>query len=399
MTKFMFLFTMIFIVRSAQSAVWSGNRDWQEKDLDAYSNWVELQVKDNIFSDSNSEYYGIKTDCADVMYALAIIYSFENNLNFTVKLRDGQSISNNVSDFDAQEDPLQRLKSFIHYVATYTSTYTLAKYNSLPLAINEIRAGDIYITSFKTNGQETNHAYLIKGIIETGHFELYSSTTPAKIRKLNVRKGYPLHVITGAPWGFKRVIPLPLIDHLKNRHEIYNNEQYEILSTIGDFMGHISKKIQTIADSFENNINFQIDNLCDMLTSRALEVKEAVAVLSNNNKCFKGSEFDLYSTPTRDSNIKNAFNRLLNGWKKIRQNSPEVGEQNYRNLEYILGKDKSETSRELLTKRCPIRVTDNVINLRDFFYLQYLGKISSNPNDPELTRWGLSTEKSSCKSQ
>lgn len=393
MFRIALLISIFFITSFSYANVWHGQKNWEKSDLKDYSNWISSEVSADIFSDPESPYYGIKTDCADVLYSLMIIYSFENSLYFKVRLKDNEYIDNNTPKFNNFSEGKDRLFAFIHYISKQSSTYTLSSYNSLALAINEISPGDIYITSFVTKGIPTNHAYLIKNLIPTGHFELYSSTTPAKVRKLNIRKGYPLHVIKDAPWGFKRMIPYPLIDELKKEVSVYNNEQYQILKEEKDYFGFISKMIQTTPDSFDNNINLQFDNICDMLTSRIPEVSEA----SGKNRCFSASEFDLYSTPTRDENIKIAFNRLLTGWKKIRNADLQISTQNVVSLNFLIGSDKSNESRDILTNRCPLRITDKVLNLRDFFYLQYLGRVSSNPNDPELTRWGLSNEKSSCK--
>lgn len=408
MLKRPILTLIIFIILHslAYASVWDGKKPWKIEDLDNYAQWVKDSVKNDIFSNQDSPYYGVATDCADLIYALMAIYSFENNLYFQIRINsEGQTIDNLTTSFDHIENEQKKLVSFLNFVGRSAGTYSLARYNSLPISIENIKEADIYITQFLSDNKPTQHTYLIKGLIPTGHFELYSSTTPQMVRPLNIRRGFPQHEIEDAPWGFKRAMPYYLVKEITNNKEAYkelfNDSQYQLLyKNRGRFFNEVSHILQKEEDSLNNNINHQLFNLCEMLKARKFEVGLAREKIEGKNQCLSRSQYDLYSTPTRDNNLKVAFNRLLVGYKKmtkdqnlLEQIDPELQEI----LNYFIQKNDSYETRSKITTFCSIEIDNKKYNLYDFFIRQYKSLISSNPNDPYLTRWGLDNQKSKCK--
>lgn len=387
---------LVSLLLSAQifAQVWESHRKWDDTDIQAFKGWVETSLERDIFSNSESPYYGIKTDCADAIFAYMAIYSLENQLYFQIKLGHNVFIDSDSDRFDHLPQE-QRLKALIHYIGSNAGTYALAYYNSYPIALQDISAGDIYIVEWQKNGKTNRHAYLIKSFIPTGHFELYSSTTPVKTRKLALRKGMPLHLFSSSPWGFKRIAPYYLIS--KNRPD-YSTEQYKMRSKWGkNFLGNLSKFIAQIDDDYNTNLERRIENVCDMLEGRVREVDAAIQYKSKIGRCMNSSEYYMYSTPSRDSSLLSAMTRLLVGWKKIRKIALEqIDTDKTQALEYFLGKDKSSESRESLYNLCPIKIENSSFTMRDFFLLKRSKKISSNPNDPLRRRWGLNAPRSKC---
>jgi len=375
------------------SAVWTSQRNWDENDLSNFRTWVENELPRDIFSNPSSPYYGIETDCADAIFGYMAIYSLENSLFYKIKLSHNSYIDNNSTRFDHLPEA-QRIRALIHYIGQSAGTYALAYYNSYPVALREISAGDIYVTQWTKNGSTNRHAYLIKKFIPTGHFELYSSTTPVKVRKLALRKGMPLHLFEGSPWGFKRIAPYYMIS--KTRSD-YSTEQYKYRQKWGkSFLNNLSKLLAEEDDSFNLNLKRRLENVCDMLQTREQEVNSSIHYQDKIKRCMNSSEYYMYSTPSRDNSLLSAMTRLLVGWKKIRNQDVEIDQEIYSALEFFLGKDKSAEAKEDLFNLCPLVIENSSMTMRDFFLLKRAKKISSNPNDPLRRRWGLNAQASSC---
>jgi hypothetical protein len=388
--------TLIIILLSAQvfGQVWNSQRKWDVSDIANFKSWVRTELDRDLFIEPSSPYYGIKTDCADAIFAYMAIYSLENQLYFQVKLGHNIYIDSDSNRFDHLPEN-ERLKALVHYIGANAGTYALAYYNSYPIALRDISAGDIYIVEWEKNGKTNRHAYMIKDFIATGHFELYSSTTPVKARKLALRKGMPLHLFNSGPWGFKRIAPYYLIS--KSRSD-YSNEQYSMRAKWGSkFLGNLSKYLAVEEDDFNTNLKRRVGNVCDMLEGRVREVESAITYKDKISRCMNSSEYYMYSTPSRDSSLMSAMTRLLVGWKKIRKISQEeIDLEINMGLDYFLGKDKSSEGREALYNLCPVKIENSSFTMRDFFMLKRANKISSNPNDPLRRRWGLNSPASKC---
>ena len=375
--------------------VWDSDRSWNDEDLSSFRNWVETKLDRDIFSNTKSPYYGIKTDCADAIFAYMAIYSLENKLYFQAKLNFNNLIDSNSSNFDHLPKK-ERLKSMVHYIGSNAGTYALAYHNSYPIELKDISGGDIYITEWNKNGKTNRHAYLIKSFQETGHFELYSSTTPAKVRKLGIRTGMPLHNFSKKPWGFKRIAPYYLVS---NKRADYSNEQYKYRMTWGkDFLPNLSKYLATQKDNINKNLLRRIGNICDMLLTRVNEVEEAIIYKTKINRCMNSSEYYNYSTPSRDSSLQSSLTRILIGWKKIRKSKllSDIDEDIISSLDYLLGKRKDIEAKENLYNLCPLKIEGHVFTMRDYFKLKRNSRLSSNPNNSLRSRWGLPAKKSNC---
>ncbi len=79
------LVLLIMTCSLVHASVWTATRNWNEKDIEEFSKWIESdQYNPNIFKE-NGPYGGIKTDCADAIVAAKVLFSYENKLNFTLK--------------------------------------------------------------------------------------------------------------------------------------------------------------------------------------------------------------------------------------------------------------------------------------------------------------------------
>jgi len=400
MHKLIIYISLLIFSVNIRGAVWDSEFQWSKSWEERYSKWIESsEFNPNIFSSKVSPFYGIKSDCSDAIFAYRAIFSFKNKLNFKYKLY-GEIYSNSSNEFDHIQAPLDRLRAFIHKIGEVTGTESLARENSFSIELEDISPGDIYVSRWKRNGQYIRHAYLIKSILPTGHLVLYSSTTPVKVRKLAVRKGMPLHILSGEPWGFKR-----MKNHIQDDFE-QSNSQYSLLAEVGDkyFFNRVVDILKKEEDTLEANLLRRIENLCIMLKDRALEVKSAIQYQNIiNNRCMTSNEYHEYSTPSRDKSLINGIKRLMFGWKKIndRSDSVDVSSELAFGLNYLIRRERSDSARADHFKLCHVKLGSIKGKNRNFslktFYDGYQKKlISSNPNKSLASRWGLEKQRSSC---
>jgi hypothetical protein len=404
--KSIILAILILVPSSVFADVWTAERNWNEKDIERFSKWIQSDsYNPNIFSESGP-YKGIKTDCADAIIAAKVIFSYENKLNFKLKTSSYNTdiISQEINKFDHIDDQLEKVKSFIHYLGSSIGTEALARFNSYPISPKDIMPSDFYVSRWTSNGKFVRHAYMIKNVLPTGHLTLYSSTTPVKERELDVREGMPLHILSGSPWGFKRFLPLEINFDTPSD---YSDDQYDFLREAGEdfFFSRVLDELKVEEDTLDLNLKRRVKNLCSQLKVRKREVLNTQRYLRRiSNRCMNYSEYEEHSTPSRDKSLLNGIKRLMYGWKKIRKSEhvSKVSSEVVIALDHILRKNDSSEARESLNKLCKIDLTlkENEVsfNLKNFFDLMLQSRISSHPNDSYEKRWGLRGKITHCSS-
>ena len=90
MKYFILLFATLIGMSSAQASVWTEYNQWSPEWEQRYAEWVRDNWNINVFASrtlSNGQsnpYYGLHTDCADTVYSMRIIFSYENGLPFVI---------------------------------------------------------------------------------------------------------------------------------------------------------------------------------------------------------------------------------------------------------------------------------------------------------------------------
>lgn len=166
--------------------------NWGEEEEKEYRLWVRQRgFNKTVFTDPNSPYAGVPTDCADVIYASRIIFAFENKILFKIRNPEPDTniftryISNRTNKFDNYEEGVERVKAFITYIGKMSGTNKLSKEDSYSVDIENLQPGDFYITQQKlSTGTLIRHTYLIQNVYSTGVFDLIYSTLPYKVREL-----------------------------------------------------------------------------------------------------------------------------------------------------------------------------------------------------------------------
>jgi len=389
----------------AHGAIYEAKNSFTKDEELTYSKWIKEEVNQDIFSNPTSAYYGIKTDCADAAFALRAIYAYEQKLPFKFILNDNLIITEKSNRFDhVSNDEIKKLKALIEFISDHVGSEGLASDNTYSIDLKAIKPGDLYISRWKNNkGQLTRHVYIIKDILPTGDLLLYSSTVPRAIRPLLPRKGMPLRIFKEMPFGFRRF--LPGTNSAINKLDDYSNMQYETVKFgEGYFFKTVKEGLKSSQDSLELNIQRRIENICVALTTRmdivemALEAKEDLQA-----SCFKKTQYDEYSTPSRDKNIILDIERLRNAYKYItnKEMTVDLNETLKIGLDYLIDEDKSESGLTSMKALCsiPIEVASDkrvIMTIKSFYDRYKADLVSSNPNEERAVRWGLSKAKKTC---
>lgn len=155
----------------------------------------------------------------------------------------------------------------------------------------------------------------------------------------------------------------------------------------GSFAKHVKKIHATKDEGLTRKVERQLNNLCQQLKERVEAVNEAIwyqeKINSQQRTCMNYEEFDAYSTPMRDSEIKKAFEEVLaeisdDDIKLLPNNLAQTVEA----LRKPAASDESNFCRTEITKG------ENT-NLVELYHNINSGALSSDPNQPAQVRWGL----------
>src|SRR5688572_30808120 len=89
--KKLFAFVVFFaafylaFTNTAHAAVWETQAQWNDQYENLYGEWVQTRLKNDAFSNPKSPFYGIPTDCADLIYTARALFAFENKLPFKIR--------------------------------------------------------------------------------------------------------------------------------------------------------------------------------------------------------------------------------------------------------------------------------------------------------------------------
>lgn len=403
------IFTFFVLTNNSQAAVWETKNQWNDVWEKHYQNWVKFYWTPDKFMDSRQpDYYLIPHDCADAVYLMRLIFAYENKLPFVIKHPNKRStlIGNSMSKWDKTKDPVKRLRKFIRHLNGIVGTRSIP-YDTYPIALSEIKPGDIYVAP-------GIHSYQITDITETGVPVIMSSTTPLGPKFLAKLTSFPFFVPEHKKQldGYRRFIQPQNIKKPIEKQPKYSNEQFVIAAEKQHnfiyFTDVMAKKLGKRPETQEEKSERLINALCSFAKERTDYVSSAVFYMENirNNtkrNCMDAKEYDYYSTPSRDKRLKRFFEEVRNNaftkgkktdqseWSALRVAQaifqPQPNARDLSDLEYFCQIPLVEESRE-------------TINLRQLWLNLARGLVSSDPNAPLEARWGNAKKayKSSCPS-
>ncbi len=403
-------FILIFTILSSFShaAVWETTASWNDEYKANYREWVKNEVTTDYFSNPDNKYYGVLVDCADVTYALRAVFAFENGLPFKVKntlYRKGHRYkywTNEISKYDKYEDSKKRFIKFINYIGEWLGTYSLVINDSYPLEVSKINSADIYSYKKETDSGYTRHAYNIKAITEAGNFQLIWSNQqrklegkPMKYAEWSKLKERPFKF----QWGFRRFnFPDDYSLEIEKRED-YGIDQFSWAKELDEkaFFKKVKKIFKVRDETPDTNLTRQLKNLCEFANERVEVVKSGDKFRGKiKNRCMDYTEFDNYSTPSRDSRFFDMFKELeetINAYKSAGL-SGQIEIKLLNDVESIFDEKKPDT------KKCPVTYKKGAksLSLKAIYYGLKSKKFSSHPNDNIDRRWGKSVgKKTDCK--
>jgi len=401
-----------FLVFSQVSSadVWkSGNNYWNENWENKYRNWVAKEWKEDFFMNRKKrpQYYRIPHDCADAIYLMRAVFSYENKLPFKIHYLDHKNkyISNTMKRWDKLPQS-QRFRKFAHFMNDRVGTRTFYR-DSFPIALADIKAGDLY-------AQPGSHSYAITGITATGVPAIMSSTTPSAPKNMIQLYSFPFFIpndVKGMTDGYRRFKWPRNVHKAVQQQPGFSHEQYQIAQKVGlnyvPFTDIIAKKLQRRKEPLEEKTMRLMHSLCSFSKERVNYVNDGITFLNKlrkkgKRKCMNATEYDYYSTPSRDKRLYRFFQEV----RKIAYSGGSLKE-NEVNAQ-ILARTifHAELPKGLLQELddfcgLPIYPGNNTkhISLRKLWTVMKAGRVSSDPHAPFVNRWGLNNKKyvGSCK--
>lgn len=375
----------------------SWNNDWEQK----YSNWVKDEFHEEIYI--AGPYKNIATDCSDAVYFARIIFAYEHKLPFAIKDSTGglNKISNQMSRFNEVSDPLQRVRKFIDFVGSTTSTKSLPN-DTYPVSINRayVRPGTVWsrprITKDNfwrrivggTVQSDPGHAELVTEVMDTGAVYLIGSTVPKEVRRLNTTSSLvfmPVETTTGFRNWMQPTYYSRSIETLPG----YSLEQFNSIGkgwagnrSLSTWTSQVQERLALREESKSEKIARQVENVCLLVRSRVdVITKSEIRRAQLGGACMNASDYDSYSTPSRDK-------RIITTLKQLTSTAGGMG---------FTAAQRAKPLKPFLDT-CPnIQIAPNqFISLYDFSILALKGDVSSNPNDSFGARWGLEEATSDC---
>ena len=401
----MLTLSLFLSFQSLNAAVWEDTNSWNMDYEKAYSAWMQsTAVREGMFTNTNSPYYGISTDCADTAYAMRAIFAFENKLPFAIINPSGsrdisKTLNNKSNKFDYAGPENKRLVAMITEIGDSVGTENLTRFDTYSPAISSIVPGSLFTYKMKARfGKFIRHAYNIKDINPVGTFDvIYSTQANHNARgDLLRRRDREFENLPSDPWGFRKFKwpqHLGLASSELPAELGHSDEQYTLATQMDTraFFKYVGKKLATTTETSDERLTRIFNAVCFESQARVSYVNEAIKYLNEtNNACMDYEKFDAFSTPARDGALKEMYERLKQALAEAKQTGAG-GTQAGMFADFIFN-NKGAIQAELQAA-CPVEYKPGtVINLSVFWKRLAAGKMSSHPNDIVEVRWG---EKSS----
>lgn len=446
--NFKFILASILLSGSlAHAEIWQETNQWNDEWEAKYSEFVAQNITTDMFTNINSAYYGLPTDCADLTYFARAIFAKENSLPFILNTKwtgTSERISNRTSRFDKVSDevgmvkfpgdngqmkevqlsvPLKngKFRAFLKALGDEVGTWSLP-YDTYPIKIDRdnLRGGAVYlrqgynrmspweaVQTFLTGtppnpAAPPGHALLVQNVRSSGAIEFIQSTLPKKVRDLS--KIYEIELLpTNNQLGFRRFIQPQHIGKAANE----------------SFQGYSTEQFTEIGREIYTNNNCNGDNFGSPNCNNNGETRSK----RRNIKQFRKDVMERLATQAETDEERNerVVNTLCGA---IRQRADVILTAEPKRLAYggscmDLGAydsystpSRDEQIRQFikqlsfwgnktskLLQKCgsvKIDLTGTMYPIESLVSNFRSGKYSSNPNEKILVRWGFESASSRC---
>ena len=402
---------------AAKADIWTAENQWNSAYEAGFPEWVRSNFdKDAFHKPEDKALFGLALDCSDAIYAMRIIYAYQNKLPFEINdPRNGRILSNKFKKWDGfrekrrhenddgtwktYEGPeyteTDKLRAFINFVGDITSTINLAQ-DTYPVALEDVQPGDMFLLP-------RNHAYIVKDIDPTGAMTTLSHSSPRAWRVMAEINDFPAEVPTDKRKrdGYRRFKPHKYLRKSAMSVPGASDEQWNISRSLGGDREAFKLATQTALASIKEPMSAKAErlfySLCDYTSQRVDIVNQSLSYLDNINynsgrQCMTFGEYAEYSTPGRDKKLGGQFKLL----RALTQN-PDWQNEGFQLkpiIEAIFDPSDAMSDQEI-GSYCAVPFDirgGRQITLREIWRGLDAGRMVADPHAPLDSRWGLSRE-------
>ncbi|MBX2987284.1 MAG: hypothetical protein KF802_05240 [Bdellovibrionaceae bacterium] len=392
----------------ASAQVWNDRRSWDDGWEQKYQEWVRDHWQKDFFSrrirpdGTVNPYYGLRLDCADVVYSMRAIFAYENELPFEISDPTGgkKTITNRMSRFNGVGFE-SRIRPFLAFLYGVVATKTLPN-DTFPVAISPewIKPGTLILTT-KTN----HHSWSVKEILPIGvPWLVYNSRVSATSSLvLQERQSWPNpfwvfekdHSPSGNA-GFRVFRPASALGKPVWEVPGYSEEQYRV--PLNKWVKFATARLAQRQESHEQQLRRLLNASCEGLQGRVEAVRDGVLYLARNRRCMNYDTYDNYSTPNRDQRFFDDLVALRAAYADALVSRASLNADLQKSLEKIFPFIERNLRQEASAMRpqsidgnsqCAITyASGRSIDLAEAKRRLFAGLMSNNPHDDLEYRWG-----------
>ncbi|MGZ3773185.1 MAG: hypothetical protein ACXVCY_06410 [Pseudobdellovibrionaceae bacterium] len=410
MFRISLLFAIVMVSISVQAAVWTDVNQWSPEWENRFSEWVRTEWRADFFSrkslsnGQNNPYYGLRTDCADTVYSMRIIFSYENHLPFIIQdpTASGNTLSNKMSRWDSLSS-VNRVRNFLLFMYETVSTHSLPN-DTYPVAISRetIHSGGLMMTTKKNH-----HSWTLKEMLPIGvpHLIFNSVAGSQAGYDLKERQSWPNpewvfegDFSTSGNAGFRYWRPAAYLNKPVWQVPGYSEEQYHI--PLNKWVSYVQNRLAVSKESDSQMLTRILRSVCDGITERVPAINEGNDYLKSHSGCMDYETYDTYSTPSRDHRIFDDLMSLRRSYRQILRTNR--GHQLHADLVQQLNKifpaitksteaEASQMEQQAINgfSLCVTEYSANKkMDLAEFKRRLFSGTLSNNANDNIDVRWG-----------
>lgn len=409
----------VISTRNASASVWNITQDWTPEKEKEFGEWFHQMTAQSAtvdgkipsrFFEQGEPLHGVPVDCADFAYAVRVIFAAQNGLPFSSKVAHGGrrlDASRNHWDSIPKE---KRLRAFLEDIIAGTGTWSLPM-DTVPItqiSRDLITSGTILLAS-----KAVGHVWMIRNVRATGIPELVFASVPA-LEELFYRDGLPrgeavfAKLEPGTNQAGFRSFCIPgksclssgtLAESPSTTSPVLSWRRHQ------DWRPMVLKRLEVRPEPLIESIGREIVNICREGKARASLAHLAYKTKISKNICLRGSDYYNYSTNNRDARMKEGFLDLWELWmttNSLLDEARDSGRGLGRPLVHVMDQISQIFSDGVIDESledivCPIQIdSDKSISLRDLRQLTIAGRLSPDPNESILARWGLEPERGLC---
>jgi hypothetical protein len=389
---------ILLVASFSRASVWTAARRWTPELENQYSAWVAENYRFDIFSNPQSPWYGIPTDCADAAYAARIIFSAQNSLpvRFTSLQTMTAVITNDMRAWDSLPAKT-RVSEFIKYVGLNTGTPTLG-YDTYPVKISAefIRPGTIFLNPTLSPEEENilgtrgGHAETVIAVEEDGFIRTLYSTTPRMVRNLITTRNpytWPLSQLGGFRIWRNPATRSAAVSSLPG----YSTEQFYLAGwgprvrptrkQIFQWHESIRRVLRQRPPTTDERADVVIESICNLWQGRVTAVQNAwQEIRANGGRCLSAGLMDDHATNKRDARLREAYGQLndLMYFKKHDENITDA-------------RGDVKDAKGLLQK-CGIQTGIGTTDAWEMFLIMIDGRLVSASQWEPAVRWGFNSK-------